>query len=805
MKLHHSLVFALFLFFSCSNENTVIENEQLFDFNWKFALNDQPGAEVAGYNDDEWRTLNLPHDFSIEHAFDSAYQTKAAGAYAYSGIGWYRKHFTLQKNTEGKRVAIRFNGIYRNSDVWINGHHLGFRPYGYTTFSYDLTSYLNAAGTENIIAVKVNTAEQPNSRWYTGAGIYRHVWLHVSDPTHLVENEVFAQTISVDKDIAKVDVTVEIAAKENEDRHVTIVCTLTNKNGQSVSTDQKAIDLTRQENEKIKLSMDVMRPELWSIEEPNLYHFTCELKAGHKVLDQYSTQYGIRTVQFDPDNGFYLNGERVQLKGTNNHHDGGPLGAACYDYTFERQLKLLKEMGSNALRMSHNPPAPELLEWADKLGFVVIDEIFDEWAQNKQPYGYAKYFDEWYQRDVADWMRRDRNHPSVIAWSLGNEVPEQFRGNDGAQVMKKLIATATAHDTTRLFTAGCNGIPNINASDFGKMINLVGYNYHEALYEEDHQQFPNRIIFGSETVIYPYQPGNCFQMHSYDDWVNGQTANYVAGEFLWTGFDYLGEAGIGEGGTGCAPWEEWTGWPKRSATCGLFDLCGFEKPAYYFRKALWSDEPMVYLAVQTDPSARDREKCSFWGWPKVQAHWNHSIEGDTLIVHVYTNVADVELFINGKSKGKQHWDIQNEAFLIWNVPYEKGVIEAVGTLPSGEEVNYKIQTAGQAEKLMLKPDKLTLKANRQDLAYVEVQLLDANENPVLFDEKVIQFEVTGAGKLIAVGNGNQNSHTPFKGNKMETYLGKCLAIVQSTEKNGELLISAHCEGLPIAEVKLKTK
>ncbi|MFA9388684.1 MAG: sugar-binding domain-containing protein [Prolixibacteraceae bacterium] len=805
MKRLLSLLVLVGFFLSCTNTKNESPNTIPFDDNWKFALDEQAGAEQANFDDQDWRLIRLPHDFSIEHQFDGNNPTLGAGAFAYSGIGWYRKTFHLDENANNKRVTIQFNGVYRNSEVWLNGHHLGLRPYGYSTFTYDLTPYLNKAGTKNTLAVKVNTREQPNSRWYTGAGIYRHVYLHVSDPTHLLENGVFAQTVSISEEKAKVDVAVEFSAKENEDRHLTIECKLTTKDGQTVSIAIKDFDWTSTKDEKVLLSMDVLRPELWSIDEPNLYQLSCELKAENKVLDSYTTQYGIRTVKFDPDKGFFLNGKRVQLKGTNNHHDGGPLGAAYLDYTFERQLRILKDLGSNALRMSHNPPAPELLEWADRLGFVVIDESFDEWKKNKQPHGYANHFDHWYERDVADWMRRDRNHACVVAWSLGNEVPEQFMGNAGAEVLKKLISTAMLHDQSRLFTAGCNGIPNINGSEFGQLIDLVGYNYHEALYAEDHVKFPERIIFGSETVIYPYQPGDCFQMHTYQEWLAGQTNEYVAGEFLWTGFDYLGEAGIGDGGTGCNPWNEWEGWPTRGATCGLLDICGFPKPAYYFRKALWNKEPMVYIAVQTDPSARKREVCAFWGWPKVQSHWNHNKEGDTLAVHVYTNVPDVELFVNGESKGKKHWEIQNEAFLMWEVPYKSGSIEAIGTLPSGEKVTYKIQTAGEPAKIKLLTDKTTLLANSSDASYVEVQVLDANNNLVPFADNLIEFEVSGAGILKAVGNGNQDSHTPFKGNKMETYHGKCLAIVQSENEKGKLTLTAKCEGIPVSTIDIQVE
>ncbi|MGF7140709.1 glycoside hydrolase family 2 TIM barrel-domain containing protein [Roseimarinus sediminis] len=792
MKTMPLLLLLVFLLQACTSEKN--ENKVLFDAHWKFALNEQSGAEKPDYNDSSWRVLDLPHDYSIEQGFSQAHSSDASGGYAWGGIGWYRKSFVLPEATEGKRVAIRFDGVYRNSDVYLNGQHLGHRPYGYSTLSYELTPWLNAPGEENVLAVKVNTEAQPNSRWYTGAGIYRHVWLHISDHSHLVENGVLVQTSALSKENARLSIETEVSVQENETRSLGLKNTLSDADGKIVAESFTPLEAG---SEIVRQPLVFDQPQWWSTNDPYLYHLQSELLAEGEVLDTYSTSYGLRTIEFCPDSGFFLNGERLLLKGLNNHHDGGPLGAACHDDTHERQLRLLKEMGANALRMSHNPPAPELLDWADRLGFVVINEIFDEWKQNKREHGYAAHFDEWYQRDVADWMRRDRNHPSIIAWSLGNEVPEQFMGEKGAQVLELLLAEARKHDRSRPFTAGCNGIPSINESRFGELIDLVGYNYHEALYDDDHQNFPGRIIYGSETVNYPYQPGDCFQMHTYEEWFNGQTAPWVAGEFLWTGFDYLGEAGIGEGGTGCAPWEEWTGWPRRSATCGIFDLCGFEKPGYYFRKALWNDEPMIFMAVQTDSSALDRTRVPFWGWPEVQPHWNHQREGDTLAVHVYTNVSEVELFINGKSHGKQKWELKKEAFPIWKVPYEKGSIEAVATLPDGSRVKHQLHTAAAPARIVLSADVPTSE-HEQNIYYIKAELEDDSGKRVLFDERTLEFKVEGGGELLAVGNGDHQSSTPFTGNKMETYLGRCLAIVKAQSGKESVTITASSPGLPDA-------
>ncbi|MBN1550512.1 DUF4982 domain-containing protein, partial [bacterium] len=721
------------------------------------------------------------------------------------GIGWYRKHFTLDESDNNKKVSILFNGVYRNSEVWINSYYLGIWPYGYTSFYYDLTPYLNPAGQENILAVKVNTSDQPNSRWYTGAGIYRHVWLLTTGKTHFEPWGIFAQTNQANEEKSEIDISIRLVNEDNSEQDCEILTKLLNKDGKEASSTRSILLMRPSDSIHVTQKLDVENVQLWSIDHPYLYTLQIELKANGYQADCFSTAYGIRTFTFDPDHGFILNGKHIRLKGTNNHHDGGSLGSACMDYTYERQLTLLKEMGCNALRMSHNPPAPELLDAADRLGFVVIDEIFDEWMQGKTVAGYSPQFLEWHQKDVENWIKRDRNHPSVVAWSIGNEVIEQWDRIEGPRIAKMLVDEVHTYDTSRPITSGCNGIDGINASGMGDILDMVGYNYWEAKYSEDHQTYPDRVIFGSETVQYPYQPGDCAQMHTYAQWVAGQQNDYAAGEFIWTGFDYLGEAGIGDVGTGCEPWNTWPGWPWFGASCGLLDICGFKKPGYWFRRALWTDEPMVHIAVETDPRARDRDVCSFWAWPKVRAHWNHSTEGDTLAVHVYTNVPDVELKLNGESLGSKHWDINHEAFLVWNVPFEMGTLEAVGILPNGKTVTDNVQTAGPACKIGLIADRESIKANRQDVCYIQAFLLDENDILVPFADNEIEFEVRGAGKLNAVGNGNLKKYRPFKTNKTRAFYGQCLAIVQSGDKTGQITVHASGAGLDTGKITITVK
>ena len=798
------IVFLLAVFVvSCVSEKTDKQFEKLkFDYDWKFSLGDHPDAFKVDFNDSNWRSIDIPHDFSIEQPFDSLNPSGTGGAYAYGGIGWYRKHFVIPEKYRGKRFEIQFNGVYRNAEVWLNGKQLGVRPYGYSTFRLKLTDFLNEPGKDNVIAVRVNTKDQPNSRWYTGSGIYRHVWLRVSDLTHFVSDGVFVKTISTNKENAEISASIEIKNDKMKPEKCILTTQIIKSNGNIVVEQASSFNIAAEEFFLLNQKFNIENPVLWSVENPYLYKVKSVLETQNGIIETFEQNIGIRTFSFDAEKGFFLNGEHLKLKGVNNHHDGGPLGSACYDYTFERQLKILKSMGCNAIRMSHNPPAPELLDCADSLGFIVIDEIFDEWTYGKTKFGYSLNFNNWYAKDVTSWIRRDRNHPSVIAWSLGNEVPEQ-KANDGKSILEKIRKVAQKSDSSRPFTSACNEVPGVNATGFYEFLDIMGYNYQERMYAEDHAKYPDRVIYGSETAIYPYHPGNEFPLHTYGEWLEGQLSDYVAGEFLWTGFDYLGEAGIGKGGTSTEPWKYWPKWPWRSAVCGVVDLCGFEKPAYWFRKALWSEEPFVYIAVPYNESANDIQKAPFWGWPEVWSHWNHNKEGETLKVQVYTNCKENELFLNGKSLGKKEWDIRKEAFLTWDVPYSAGKLEVEGISEDGKKVNYFVETTGQPYALKMTSEKDILKADRQDVSYVKVEVVDENGRIIPFADNKIKFNVEGEGKLVSVGNGNPESHTSFKGDQMEAYHGRCLAIVSAKEEKGNLLIKASAEGLQPAELIIK--
>ncbi len=796
--------FILLLINSCSNDPSD-KFQTLFNYDWKFYQGEIEGAEKVIFDDSNWRNLNLPHDFSIEQKFDPTNPSGKGGGFSSNGIGWYRKQFVTKNSMRKKKVQIQFDGIYRNSKVWINGHFLGFWPYGYTTFQYDLTPYLNPVGKENLIAVKVDTKDQPNSRWYSGAGIYRNTWLKISGKLHFDKWGVEANTISIVENRARIAVKAKVINEESKDLSGILVLRLVDNMNNTVRKERQYFLIQANDTSNLSQELYIPKAELWSIENPYLYQLKAELHLNGKITDLYQTNYGIRNFVFSPNEGFYLNGEIVKIKGTNNHHAGGPLGAACFDYTYERQLKLLKEAGCNALRMSHNPPSPAMLDAADKLGFIVFNEVFDEWKRGKLKAGYAPYFDEWHAKDIENWVKRDRNHPSVFAWSIGNEVAEQGDRKNGRKIAQMLKDEVRKHDATRPVTAGNNKVNGINATGIGEVLDIVGYNYQESMYEADHEKYPNRVIYGSETTVYPYQPGDCSQMHTYEEWVNAQTADFVMGEFLWTGFDYLGESGLSAVGTGCEPWNEWPEWPWIGSASGFYDICGFKKPAFYHRKALWTEKPMVYMAVETDSSAKNIKEVSYWGWPAVEPHWNHQKEGDLLSVHVYTNVENVELKLNGRSLGEQHWKLENEAFLVWEVPYEKGTLEAIATLPNGKTVSHTLKTAGKPAQLVLKVDRESLQSNAQDLVYVQAFIQDENGILLPFASNQIEFEVTGPGKINAVGNGNLKEYLPFKSNKTKAYKGKCLAIVQSTTNEGEILVQAKMGTISSNKLTISSK
>ena len=788
------------------------------DFDWRFFKGDTPGAEKADFNDGDWRKLDIPHDWSIEGPFGEKEPTGGKGGYVPTGVGWYRKHFRLPDSYKGKQITIEFDGVYENSEVWVNGHYLGKRPFGYISFYYDITPHLNFGGSENVVAVKVDNSHQSNSRWYSGSGIYRHAWLLVTGDIHIAHWGTFVITPKVSQTSSLVRVKTIV---RNEGK-VAVSCTLTtniiDKDGKMVGTVQGGADVAANGEHELTQELTIENPNLWSVENPYLYTVHSKVRSGDKLVDEYDTPFGIREVVFDADKGCLLNGRHVKLNGVCLHHDGGCVGSAVPERVWERRLELLKEMGCNAIRTSHNPPAPEFLNLCDKMGFMVMAEAFDEWKVPKfqiGPYGYAQYFDEWSERDVTSFVRRDRNHPSIVLWSAGNEVGDQTDPN-GAQTLKRLVGFFHREDPTRLVTVGCDMIsaePKGATKEFLGLLDVVGYNYvarwrdrAEKYYSIDRHDFPQRKIIGTENPSMgglrggyrDLSPGTGEHRRGLSEmitveqlWRFTSTYDYVAGDFMWTGIDYLGESQ----------------WPSKNSSAGVLDTAGFRKDGFYFYQSQWTDKPVLHI------------------FP----HWNWSgKEGQIVPVICFTNCDTVELFLNGKSFGVKSYiypypGVQSttgewyfpprsriprttgDLHLSWDVPYGPGTLKAVGTKDGNVVSTAEVVTAGEPAAIGLSADQNTIAADGRDVANITVQILDSQNHIVPAASNDVTFEIQGEGKIIGVDNGRPDSHESFHADRRKAFNGLCLAIVQAKLKPGKIQLTARADGLKEASIEIEVK
>ncbi|HYW34873.1 MAG TPA: beta-galactosidase GalB, partial [Balneolaceae bacterium] len=750
-------------------------NRSLFDQDWKFHLGDVKQAQDPGFNDHSWRKLNLPHDWSIEGQFSKDAPAGVGGGALPGGIGWYRKSFTLPQSKQGKRIFIEFYGVYENSDVWINGHHLGNRPYGYSTFRYDMTPFLKYGSKSNEIAVRVNNSKQPNSRWYSGSGIYRHVWLIETNNVHVDQWGTYITTPLINDEAATVSIQTHIKNEESTGQNVTLRTTIYDPNGQKVGEDSQKKSVAGGSVGEVPQYISVSDPILWSTEHPNLYKAVSIIENDGEQVDRYETTFGIRYFRFDADSGFYLNGEPLKIRGMCDHHNVlGPLGSAQNDRAIQRRLQLLKDMGCNAFRTSHNPPTPELLDLADRMGFLVMDEAFDCWDRGKVKYDYHIYWDQWHKRDLEDLIRRDRNHPSVILWSIGNEIPEQWHPK-GREIALELAGIAKNFDQTRPITSACNHPQPDNYIIKSGALDVIGINYHHQEYSNLQEMFPGKKFIGSETTsalqtrghydmpadkirVWPTKNhknmNDDYTCSSYDNcrvpWGATHEANwkavdkydYMSGMFGWTGFDYLGEP---------TPY----GWPARSSYFGILDLCGMPKDAYYFYQSQWTDKPMLHLLP----------------------HWNWN-EGQKIDVWAYSNCDEVELFLNGKSQGSRYFDRGN-LHLSWQVPFSPGMLKAVGKKNGKEVVTDTVRTAGKPSSIHLDPDRKTIQADGRDLSFVAVSVTDDQGILVPHADELVHFDIKGPGSIDSIGNGHEISHESFKKPQHKVFNGKCMAIVRS--------------------------
>jgi beta-galactosidase len=764
-----------------------------FDFDWRFSRGDFSNAMMPAFDDSGWRTLNVPHDWSVEGPFGAEYAS--GSGYAPGGIAWYRKHFTLDANDRGKRIAIAFDGVYHNSEVWINGQFAGRRPYGYSSFEYDLTGFLTF-GSRNVLAVRVDHTKFADSRWYTGSGIYRHVRLHVDDKLHIGQWGTYVTTPEIETGSALVRVETIVENGYDQTQAFSLQTTIVAPDGREIATVATSGSIPANEKQTLVSQTRIGSPQLWSVESPLLYALRSRVLVGETVVDEETTPFGIRTIEFDPDKGFFLNGKSMKLKGVCLHHDAGCLGAAVPDQVLERRLRLMKDLGANAIRTSHNPPAPELLDMCDRLGLLVQDEAFDEFTPPKNKwvtgwnagepskFGYGEVFAQWAVTDAENMVRRDRNHPCIIMWSIGNEIdyandpfshpvlgnqyrPEHPPAQDLIRHAKPLIEAVKKWDRTRPVTMALANIGMSNAVGLPELLDVVGYNYQEQHYGADHQTYPKRIIYGSENG------------DAYNAWTAVTDNDYVAGQFLWTGIDYLGEAGR---------------FPNRANGTGLLDMCGFKKPLAWFRQSLWSDKPMVYICASVRGGARR-------GGMGGAEHWNWPENANANVV-CYTNCPEVSLTLNGKPVATGSLSEARAGVLTWQVPYEPGLLKAVGRQDGKDVCEFTLRTAGPAKRIVLSPDITRLAANGKDVCHLVFQITDGSGVRVPDAEPEVTFDVNGPAEIIGVENGSLNSLEDPKDNVHRAYQGQGLAILQSARSAGKVRVTARAAGIEDATIEI---
>ncbi|MDP4238119.1 MAG: beta-galactosidase GalB [Bacteroidota bacterium] len=817
MKMKNSFGFIICLFISVS---VYPQNETrktiLLDEGWKFSLGENKAASTLDFNDSTWETVSVPHDRAIRKPFDlnqdmqwvqvkedgdkeARLRTGRTGALPIFGVGWYRKTIEIPESDLGKRVFVEFDGAMSQAKVYCNGEFVGEWPYGYSSFSFELTGFIKP-GIKNVLAVRLENKPE-SSRWYSGAGIYRNVRLLIINPIHVAHWGTYITTPEITAKKATLYIQTKLINQSNVSEKVELVTEIFSSTGEKVANSKT----TKQVNaeEQFDQTIQIKNPVLWDVASPTKYKAVTNVFVGEKLVDTYETSFGIRSIRFDKDKGFVLNEKHMKLQGVCLHHDLGPLGAAVNYRATERQLEILKEMGCNAIRTSHNPPSPELLELCDKMGFVVMVESFDEWKLGKNVNGYNRFFKEWAENDMVSMIHRDRNHPSVVMWSIGNEIGEQDVAT-GKSTAKFLVDICHREDPTRPTTAGFDRPNGAIKNGLTDVVDLVGFNYKPHLYQKVHQEHPNYVLFGSETAstlssrgVYKF-PAKVTKSPWYDDY---QTSSYdlefpgwasipdtefekqdecdfILGEFVWTGFDYLGEP---------TPYNEGT--PAKSSYFGIVDLAGLKKDRFYLYQSRWSSKPVLHLLPH-------------WNWEEKK--------GDTVPVFCYTNYPKVELFVNGKSMGVKSKSTTNnyEKYrLMWNnITYQPGEIKAVAYENNGNiAATQIIKTVGKPAKIKLTADRTTITADGKDLSFVTVEITDNDGNLCPNAQRLLFFKTQGEGSLKALCNGDPTDLTSFSSNYMKAFNGKMVAIISSTKLNGKIKLVVSGERLENNEIEINTK
>ena len=831
-KINYSLILVLLTLIvsSCNRTKTSGPRERMrFTQNWKFILADQPQFSRESYNDTSWRTLNLPHDWSIEGKFSEKNPSTPGGGALPGGIGWYRKTFRIAASDSAKKIYIDFDGVYMNSSVYLNGHLLGTRPYGYSSFRYNLTPWLHYAS-PNVIAVRVDNSEQPNARWYTGSGIYRNVWLVKTNPTHISHWGTYVTTPKVSPAQATVAVQTTFQRVRGKSISLKLITTVISPEGNRIISDEQTIQPGDSITVAIHQQLKVTRPKLWTIDHPAIYTIVSRLYEGDRLQDEYRTSFGIRSFRFDARKGFFLNGQHLKIKGVCIHNDLGCLGTAVNKQAIRRRLELLKNMGCNGIRTSHNPPSPELLDLCDQMGFIVMDETFDMWRKRKTTYDYSRYFPQWYRKDLSDHILRDRNHPSVFMWSIGNEVLEQWSDaradtlnaqeanlllnfkHDSSQLdkgskisvnsllTKRLADIVNNLDPTRPVTSGNNEPSPANHVFKSGAMAIIGFNYHTAWIKNVPANFPGKPFICTEstsalmtrgyyrmpsdsTYLWPTRWDIPFSdpsmaCSSYDNchtpwgdshehaWEVVRDNDFISGTYIWTGFDYLGE-----------PTPYW--WPARSSYFGILDLAGIPKDIYYLYQSEWTNKDVLHL------------------FP----HWNWK-PGQTVDLWAYYNHADeVELYVNGKSMGAKH-KTNGQMHVMWRVHFEPGSIRAVSR-KNGKIIKEQIiKTAGNPAQIELTADRNLLQATGRDLSFVTVRILDKDGNLVPNATNEVRFSVNGHASIAGVDNGDPTDHESLKGTQIKAFYGKCVVVIQSGKKQEKIRVTASSDNLKSATSEL---
>jgi beta-galactosidase len=803
------------------------------DAGWKFFLGDPSGAEAPSFADASWRAVDLPHDWSIESKPDKDNPSAGGGGFFPNGVGWYRKTFHAPANWKGKLVSVEFDGVYRDATVYLNGHRLGTHPYGYTAFTFNLTPELNFSGT-NVLAVRVDNSAQPNSRWYSGSGIYRHVRVVVTDPTHVAHWGVFVTTQEATDTSAKVSVRTRVSNESSAATRLILDTTLLDKAGNKIGSAQSILNIEAGKEDESAPEINVANPALWSPDSPSMYRAVSTVRQNGKVIDEVITPFGIRSLAWSAEKGLLLNGKPIKLTGGSVHHDNGPLGAAAFDRAEERRVELLKAAGMNAVRTAHNPPSSAFLDACDRLGLLVLDEPFDVWKAHKVKFDYAGDFDEWWKQDVSSMVLRDRNHPSIVIWGIGNEIPE-LEVDRGAALGKQLADQVRSLDNTRPLTLAFPGTTTKpTALAVFSQLDITGYNYNILpTYKKDHEQLPSRMMLTTESW-----PQKAFPL-----WQVSHDNPYILGDLTWTAMDYLGESGIGawQYGTpqqaamadGAAVMMAGTGmidqlftqmangvdamanmtnnsdpnakammdlffhpYPWHAAICGDLDLTGFRKPQSYYRDIVWNGGDRVYATVRLPEPEGKKIIAIMWATYPTLPNWTWpGQEGKELQVEVYSGAEKVRLFLNDRLIGEKPTGREQEFKAVFSVPYAPGTLKAEGLRGDRVVAESVLTTAGAASRLRVTADRTVVQANGEDLSFVTVEAVDAKGQPDLFADREVQFEVSGPGVIAAVGNGDGKDPDSYFGNQRKLYQGRALVVIRTSKLTGRIELTAKSPGL----------